>query len=101
MTSETLKRSIGDSVLPMPEGFLNTAKFIAWKAIYPLHMRVKNMLLALHIIHHEGRQEFVLGKLASNVSVQDFVKYLETQRFGNHFVAWQDDDELIGVRRLE
>jgi len=31
--------------------------------------------------------------------VEDFVEYLGTQGFFNHFIAWRDSGEIVSVRR--
>ena len=94
------ENAIPDSVLPYPEGFFDRLKYFAWKAISPGYEFGRNVLLKLHFIHHEGRQHFVIGKMASGVTLQAFLKYLHSQGFANHFIAWKDDGQIVSVRKL-
>lgn len=95
------KGQIPDSVLPYPKGLWNRTKYAFWKLISPGYVRGRDTLLRLGIIHHEGRQNFLIGTLAPGVKLEDFLVYLKTQQFGNHFIAWEDDDELVSVRRVD
>ena len=102
MDSLALNNRIPDSVLPFPEGFSNQAKYILWKVIVsPFFLWGQSMLLKLGFLHHEGRQNFILGKLAKGRSLDDFLAYLKTKGFGNHFIAWKDDDQVVSVRLLD
>ncbi|HVN26399.1 MAG TPA: hypothetical protein VMT99_01980 [Candidatus Paceibacterota bacterium] len=100
---ETLTSRIADSVLPYPEGLTRKIKYFLWKYIISDGFEWgRDFLLKTGFIRHGvSRQEFVIGKLAPDVKVADFVKYLEGQQFGNHFVAWIDDEQIISVRRLD
>jgi hypothetical protein len=100
MDSTALRQSIPDSVLPYPNGLYNRSKYYFWKIIYPFHMTGRDVLLSLKIIHHEGRQNYVLGKIAPGKTAEEFLQYLETKDFFNHFIAWKDDEEIVSVRRL-
>jgi hypothetical protein len=100
MDSTALRQSIPDSVLPYPKGLYNRSKYVFWKVIYPFHTTGRDILLATNIIHHEGRQNFVIGHIAPGKTVEDFLKYLETKEFANHFIAWNDEEEIVSVRKL-
>ena len=91
--------SIPDSKLPYPDSFFGRAKHLVWRGVYPVYTDLRDVLLALHVIRHDVRQPYVLGKLAPGRDIWDFIKYLESVGFANHFVAWMDDGQLLGVRR--
>ena len=57
-------------------------------------------MLSLGILKHDRRQNYVIGVLAEDRSVEDFLKYLEGRGYGNAFIAWKDTDEIISVRKL-
>jgi hypothetical protein len=78
MDATAIRQAIPDSVLPYPEGLGNRAKYRFWKAFYPFHNDARNILLAAHILRHEGRQPYVFGKLASGRTVEAFLKHLES-----------------------
>ncbi len=100
MDEIALRQSIPNSVLPYPKGLYNRSKYVFWKAIYPVHGTGRDVLLSLGILHHEGRQNYLLGYIAPGRSMEDFVKHLETKNFLNHFVALRDDDEVVSVRYI-
>jgi hypothetical protein len=99
MSRKALNLYIPDSKVPRPAGLWKKAKYYFWKALYPPVIIGRDVLMSFHLIHHEGRQRFLFGKLASGKKVEDFLKFLEAKGFGNHFVAWKDDGQLISLRR--
>lgn len=74
-------------------------KYWFWKMYTPFHKPVRNTSLALGLVKHEGRQDFLLGTLDPGRSVRDFVSFLIAHGFGNHFIAWKEEDELVSLRR--
>ncbi|MGD1003120.1 MAG: hypothetical protein ABR884_00905 [Minisyncoccia bacterium] len=100
MEETALRQSIPDSVLPYPKGFRNRSKYMFWKVIYPVHGTGRDVFLSLGILHHEGKQNYLMGHLAPGRSMEDFVTYLAAQGFLNHFVSLKDDDEIVSVRRV-
>jgi hypothetical protein len=48
---------------------------------------------------HVGRQDFLLGMLDPARSVHEFVSFLVSEGFGNHFIAWKETNELVSLRR--
>jgi hypothetical protein len=101
MDVSVMSKSLPNSVLPYPKGMWNRTKYYFWKGIYPLHNHIRNMLLATHILSHTGRQVYVFGNLAPGKSVEGFLEHLERHQFGNHFIAWDDDGQVISLRRLD
>ena len=96
-----LERRIPDSILPYPEGLLDRAKYVLWHILSPGFLFVgQNVLRAVGLLHHEGRQNYVIGKLAPGVSLESFLAYVHGQGFGNHFFAWVDDDQVLSLRKL-
>jgi hypothetical protein len=100
MDEIALRQSISNSILPFPKGLRNRSKYVFWKVIYPVHGTGRDILLSLGVLHHEGRQDYLLGHLTPGRTMEDFVKYLETQGLANHFIALRDDDEVVSLRRL-
>jgi hypothetical protein len=72
-----------------------------WLFITPAFPYFRNALTFFGIVRHEGRQDFLLGHLPGNRTVEELKKYLKRYGFGNHFVAWIDDDEVLGLRLRE
>ena len=85
-----------------PEKLSHKVKYALWRGFAPIHPYLRDAALMLRIIHHEpGRQEYVLGKIAPQFSIEEVVRHLTTHGYGNHFIAWVDDDEVISLRRVE
>ena len=101
MEALAMSSKIPDSVLPYPHGIWNRTKYTFWKVIYPVHNITRNALLATGILSHEGRQLYAFGTLASEKNMEDFLFHLQSQGFGNHFIAWDDDDQVASLRRLD
>lgn len=100
MDANALRRQIPDSILPYPKGAYNRAKYVFWRIIYPFHNIGRDFLLFAGIIRHHGRQNFVLGTLAPGKTVEDLLSHLEKGGWGNHFIAWKDEGEIVSVRKL-
>lgn len=100
MDENALRQSIPDSVLPYPKGAYNRSKYLFWKLIYPFHNGGRDFLLSIGVIHHEGRQNYPIGKIAPDKDIKDFLNYLEECGYGNQFVALRDDEEVISVRKV-
>ncbi len=73
-----------------------------WKRIYRVFPWMQKHLLKWHLVWHEkGRQPYHLGWLAPGKTLQDLEKHLHTEwGFGNHFVAWTDNGQVLSWRKL-
>lgn len=76
-------------------------KFI-WYELYPVFPWFQQHLLKWHLIWHEkGRQPYHIGWLAPGKKLEDLEQYLHTRwGFGNHFIAWHDDGQVLSWRKL-
>ena len=62
----------------------------------------RDFLLWTGIVWHApGRQKFHLGWLRSGRTPDEFMHYLQDVGFGNHTLAWVDEDEYFGIRILD
>lgn len=100
MDAIAVKTPVPNSVIPRPEGLWNGVKYVFWRAITPGYKAGLNVLLKLHILHHEGRQNWVIGTIAPGRTVDDFARYLHAKDFWNNFIAWTDDGQIISLRKL-
>jgi hypothetical protein len=94
----TWKKSIPDSKIIPPDNFFDKFKYAFWRFFTPLHPFFRDGLLALGLLKHSGRQDFLIGYLSPIYKVEDAVKILIKNGYGNHFIAWIDDDEILGMR---
>lgn len=74
-----------------------------WKKIYFIFPWMQKHLLKWHLMWHEkGRQPYHIGWLAPGKTLEDLEKHLhENWGFGNHFVAWEDNGQVLSWRKLE
>ena len=91
-----------DSVLPYPDGAWDRVKYHFWKFAYPFHNGVRDVLLRAGMLHppYIYRQNYVLGRVRRGRKMGEFLKYLESVGFANHFIAWQDDGQVASLRKL-
>ena len=59
-------------------------------------------LLAWHIIrHNQERQKYHIGWLSKDKTLEDLKLHLHSKwGFGNHFVAWKDQGQVLSWRKL-
>ncbi len=91
-------KKIPASKTTLPDGFLNRSKYFFWKLYTPLHQHFRDAFLYLGIVKHTKRQDFILGTISPNISIQEFIEPLVSKGFGNHFIAWKEEGEIIGLR---
>lgn len=103
--SKALKRWVRDipsSKIEFPKKNLGyQLKFVFWRCITPLHNPTRDLLLAVGILSNGGRQRFLLGHLASHTSFEALVQHLLHNGWGNHFIAWEDDGQVISLRKTD
>lgn len=73
-----------------------------WTFIYRFFSKFQRFLVKDKIIHHEGgRQPYHVGWLAPGKTLEDLKVHLHSEwGFGNHFVAWVDDGQVLSWRKL-
>jgi len=74
-----------------------------WHNIYPIFPWMQTHFLKWHIVWHDkGRQQYHIGWLAPGKTLEELENHLHTQwGFGNHFVAWGDNGQVLSWRKLE
>ena len=101
---KTWLRSVPVSKMAYPETPLEKLEYFLWLILGPLHPYVRNVLGYLGYIKKydkyrpNGRQRFLLGRLAPGVTPQMLGDYLVSKGYGKHFVALKDGGELFGFR---
>ena len=88
------------SKLIYPTEPFDRIKYYFWRFYTPLHPVFRNILVTLRIVHHYGRQEFLIGIVAPNESLESVAIHLVAQGFGNDFVAWRDEGEVVSLRKV-
>jgi len=73
-----------------------------WHFIYGFFLPTRQFFLKNHLIwHKKGRQKYHIGWLASGKTLEGLKKHLhEKWGFGNHFIAWIDEGQVLSWRKL-
>ena len=93
--------SLRVSSMVYPNEFVSKLKYYIFKLYNPMHPFWRDLLLALNLIHHEGRQRYLLGKLKKEKKMDDLLAHLVKNGFGNHFIAWIDEGEIASLRLVK
>ena len=82
--------------------FLDKTKQKMWDFIYTFFLPVRKFLLSKGIIwHRKGRQKYHIGWLAPGKTLEELKLHLHTKwGFGNHFIAWIDENQVLSWRKL-
>lgn len=69
-----------------------------WRFIYPAFKKLEHLFLPFH---QKQRQKYHIGWLAPNKTLPDLKRHLSQKwGFGNHFVAWEDTNQILSWRKL-
>ncbi len=69
-----------------------------WRILYPAFPHLEHLFV---FAHKKKRQRFHLGWLAQGKTLEEMKHHLSTHYgFGNHFVAWEDPDQVLSWRKL-
>jgi hypothetical protein len=98
-SSESFSFPLPFSHPAFPQALVDQIKYLFWRLYTPLHPYARDTLLALGILEHSGRQPFLIGVVAPEFSIEDTVAHLVERGFGNHFIAWKDEGEVVSLRR--
>lgn len=72
-----------------------------WHSLYEVIMNFQKFLLKYGIIHYRGRQEYHIGWLAQEKTLEDLRMHLHSEwGFGNHFISWIDNGQVLSWRKL-
>ncbi len=96
-----LVEKLPQSRMVYPDSLLHRVKYYFWYYYTPYHPTVRDSVIALSLIKNRGRQPFLLGTIAPRLSIEEFVAFLVEHGFGYHRVAWEDDGEVVSLRRVQ
>lgn len=69
-----------------------------WRVIYKFFTTVQRPFQRWH---KKGRQRYHIGWLAPGKTLEGLKRHLHSKwGFGNHFVAWQDEGQVLSWRKL-
>ncbi|OHA27068.1 MAG: hypothetical protein A3C06_01040 [Candidatus Taylorbacteria bacterium RIFCSPHIGHO2_02_FULL_46_13] len=93
--------SLPASRMAYPDTLANRLKYAFWRFYTPCHPYVRDAVISLGIVRHVGRQNFILGTVAPHLTLKEFTSFLISQGYGNHFVAWEDEGEIVSLRYVK
>ncbi|HVV15354.1 MAG TPA: hypothetical protein VHD55_03080 [Candidatus Paceibacterota bacterium] len=97
-------RTIPVSQMVYPAGFPDRMKYCLWYVLRPLHPYARNFLAHIGYMRKyekyrpDGRQRFLLGTLAPDVTPRTLVEHLVSKGYGRQLVALLDRGEVISLR---
>ncbi len=82
--------------------FFDKIKQKTWHFLYRFFPSFQKIFLQWGVIHHgKQRQRYHIGWLAPGTTLKDLKEHLNTRwGFGNHFVAWTDNEQVLSWRKL-
>lgn len=97
---EAWEKTLPYSKMVYPSSFGDRIKYLFWRLYTPFHPIVRDIAIALRVVKHKGRQNFVIGKIAPEKSFKEILNFLVENGYGNHFIAWKDDGEIASLRKV-
>ena len=94
-------KTLPHSRMVYPDSFSHRLKYFIWRLYTPLHPYIRDILLTFGILRHTGRQDFLIGTVAPNQTIKAVVSFLVEHGYGNNFIAWQDEGEIVSLRHIE
>jgi hypothetical protein len=82
--------------------FTDKIKQKIWHFIYSFFLPTRQFFLKIGIVwHKKGRQKYHIGWLREGKTLEELKNHLHTKwGFGNHFIAWVDQDQVLSWRKL-
>ena len=82
--------------------FWDKIKQKIWREIYKFFPTFQKWLLKNHLIwHKDKKQKYHVGWMAPGKTLEELKRHLHEQwGFGNHFIAWTDDGQVLSWRKL-
>jgi hypothetical protein len=94
-------KTLPSSRMVYPNSLLDKMKYVFWRFYTPFHPFVRDTSLSLGIVKHEGRDNFLIGKIAPHLTIEQFIQILLDNGYGNHFIAWHEEGELASLRYVD
>jgi hypothetical protein len=95
-------RFLPRSRMVYPNTWRKRLKYAFWRFYTPFHPYLRDAALAVGIVWQTpGRQKFLLGTIAPGYTLQDVTQHFIDRGYANHFVAWEDEDEVLSLRHVE
>ncbi|HYF13378.1 MAG TPA: hypothetical protein VD928_03725 [Candidatus Paceibacterota bacterium] len=103
-----LRNSLPHAHMVFPDELINRVKYYIWRVYTPYHPFFRDLAIKLRLVsitkkveRFGARQRYLLGTIAPNETVEGVIEHLLSKGYGNHFVAWEDDGEVVSLRYVE
>jgi hypothetical protein len=104
----SVQKNLPASRMIYPNTILDRAKYLFWRCYTPFHPFFRDLAIATGLVSLERkiarwgrRQDFLLGSIAPQETLRGVVEHLIANGYANHFVAWEDDGEVVSLRYVE
>ena len=95
-----LIEKIPHSRMVYPDSLGHRIKYYMWYYLLgPSHSTFRDGLT--YIVRYSGRQPFLLGTIAPQYSIEEFVTHLVENGYGYHRIALVDEGEVVSLRYVE
>jgi hypothetical protein len=105
---KSLEDRLPASRIPFPHTFIDQIKFVIWWCYTPFNPFFRELFISLGLVSLKAkaarwgeRQDFLLGTIAPTETIETIVEHLITHKYANHFIAWKDEGEVVGLRYVE
>lgn len=89
------------SEMVYPDAILHRIKYYLWYFYAPYHPTVRDSVIALNVVKNYGRQPYLLGKIAPQFTMEEFISFLVEKGYAYHRVAWEDEGEVVSLRHVK
>lgn len=90
--------SLPVSKIVPPVYFTDKLRYLIFKIYSPFFKFGRDLFLSLKILRHDFRQDYPLGKIKPEKTIDELITHLIQSGFGNHFIAWVDEGEVASLR---
>jgi hypothetical protein len=104
----SLQQSLPSSRMVFPSAMLDRIKYVIWRIYTPAHPFFRELFTTVGIVSLRAkaqrwgeRQDYLIGTIAPGETIESVVEHLVAQDYGNHFIAWRDQGEVVGLRYVE
>ena len=84
-----------------PDSLQRKLQYVFWKVFTPAHPHVRDLLTSTGLVRRRGRQKYLFGKIAPHRTIESLVEHLIKHGWGKHFVAWREEGEIVGLRKVD
>ena len=96
-----LLEKIPHSRMVYPDSFPHRIKYYVWYVFGPYHPTLRDAITYLNIVKYRGRQPYLLGTIAPQYSIEEFVAHLVEKGYAYHRIALVDEGEVVSLRHVE